>query len=175
MVWFRGICAFILLSPSQLLPGTLSTFSRWRCVTWVLLFSLPSHFHSLAASQDKKMKCQGQEEPCLVPFSFYFYFHSSPSPHENAIFLWECPPGMTRIAGHGVDLPLELMGCQKGRFCAQPSESPVDSIAIVWTGIVTFRQWKRIGEHERDSLFCCLQSDSNRVGSTRKEYLQVSP
>jgi len=33
--------------------------------------------------------------------------------HENAIFLLVCPPGMTRIAGHGTALSLDLMGCQK--------------------------------------------------------------
>lgn len=141
--------------PSRLLfSRTLKAASHWRCVTSILLFSRPSHFHSLAPSQDKKMKCQGQEEPSLRFSLFLFLFPF------KSFAPWKCHFSLGVSAWHDTyrwsrDCPVPGPdGVSEGRFCAQPTESKVDSIAIVWIGIVTFRHWKRIGENERDSLFC---------------------
>ena len=148
-------CAHNTRLPSRLLSSrTLKEVSQWRCVTWVLLFPRPSHFHSLAPSQDKKMKCQGQEKPSLRFSLFLFLFPF------KFLAPWKCHFSLGVSAWHDTyrrswDCPVPGPdGVSEGRFCAQPTESEVDSIAVVWIGIVTFRHWKRTGENERDSLFC---------------------
>lgn len=100
------------------------------------------------------MKCQGQEEPSLRFSLFLFLFPF------KFFAPWKCHFSLGVSAWHNTyrwsrDCPVAGPdGVSEGRFCAQPTESKVDSIAIVWIGIVTFRHWKRIGENERDSLFC---------------------